>query len=127
MKNLSQAHIILDCCYRLSKCICFDNIENTEYIEREVSQIKKLCSLLPKEISEKFKNYISENIIPLLQDDYLINRYDSGCGHLDKEKNCWVMDNKQEFYNVLSKVFEVIIYQEKKLNQFEQELLRSIN
>ncbi len=127
MKDLSKAHIILDCCYHLSNCICFDNIENTEYIEREVSQIKKLCSLLPKEIANKIKNYISENISPLLQDDFWINRYDSNCGHLDEEKNCWAMDNEQEFHNVLSKVFEVITYQENKLNQFEQELVTSIN
>lgn len=53
MKNLSQAHIILDCFYRLSKCICFDNIENTEYIKREISQ--------------KFKDYICENLNPLLR------------------------------------------------------------
>lgn len=122
MKNLSKAHIILDCCYCLNKCICSDNIENTEYIKREVSQIKKYCSLLPKEISQKFTDYILKNINPLLNDDYWVTYFDSSCGHLDKEQNCWVANNDQEVYNLVAKFFEVIEHQEKKLKIFEQEL-----
>lgn len=127
MKNLSKAHIILDCCYRLRKCICSDNIENTEYIEREVSQIKKYCSLLPKDISQKFTDYILKNINPLLKDDYWITHFDSSCGHLDKEQNCWVANNDQEVYNLVTKYFEVIEHQENKLKIFEQELQIFIN
>lgn len=122
MKNLSKAHIILDCCYCLNKCICSDNIENTEYIKREVSQIKKYCSLLPKEISQKFTDYILKNINPLLNDDYWVTYFDSSCGHLDKEQNCWVANNDQEVYNLVAKFFEVIEHQENKLKIFEQEL-----
>lgn len=127
MKNLSKAHIILDCCYRLNKCICLDNIENTEYIKREVSQIKTYCSLLPKEISQKFTDYIFKNIYPLLKDDYWVTYFDSSCGHLDKEQNCWVANNDQEVYNLVTKFFEVIEHQENKLKIFEQELQIFIN
>lgn len=127
MKNLSQAHIILDCCYRLSKCICFDNIENTEYIKREVSQIKKYYTLMPKKISQKFKDYICENLNPLLEDDYWISNLDSSCGNWDEKKNCWVANNDQEFNNLMAKFFEVIEHQENRLKLFEQELQIYIN
>lgn len=122
MKDLSKAHIILDCCYRLNKCVYSDNIQNTEYIEREVSQIKKLCGLLPKEISQKFTDYIFENINPLLEDDYWATCFDSSCGHYYEEQNSWVADTEQEFDNLATKFFKVIQYQENKLNLFEQEL-----
>jgi hypothetical protein len=85
MKNLSQAHIVLDCCYRLNKCFCFDNIENTEYIKREISQIRKHCNLMPKKISQKFKDYIFENLNQLLKDDYWITIFNLSCGYLSKE------------------------------------------
>lgn len=127
MKNLSKAHIILDCCYHLSKSICSDNIENTEYIKREISQISKYCSLMPKEISQRFNDYICENLNPLLEDDYWMTILDSGCGYFDKEQSRWIANNDRECINLISKFFEVVEYQENKLKLFEQELTKVLN
>ena len=82
---------------------------------------------MPKEISQKFMDYIFENINPLLKDDYWVTYFDSSCGHLDKKQNCWVADTEQEFDNLATKFFEVIQYEENKLNLFEQELQIFIN
>jgi|GEM_PF-701528 hypothetical protein len=113
-----EAVIVVEIHKLLKKCIDFDNIENADFIYKNLDLINSYKRALSDKMCKQLDKFIEETIQPIIEnEDYFsfLNREEFGSYN---DEGVFVLNSEHSAKMMIALFFEHIIELDKKLDEF---------
>lgn len=113
-----EAVIVVEIHKLLKECIDFDNIENADFIYKNLDLINSYKRVLSDKMCKQLDKFIEETIQPIIEnEDYFsfLNREEFGSYN---DEGTFVLNSEHSAKMMIALFFEHIIELDKKLDEF---------
>jgi len=128
-KKSQQAvsHAVVACYRLLKECIVFENIEDGEFICKNLNMIKEFRGMLSSEMYSHIEQFINDVIKPIVYDaDYFAFLKRAEFGSLNEEGH-FVINSDRSLEMMIFLLYEHTLELEKQLDEFASKYLNMGN